>query len=144
MSNDRVTSVYNLSVITAFVEHTHIQTKNVGKIYSTVCTTFIRTNRHHMFTVDLKILYLAKKTFDELISWWDCLKSTQRNRIWYTRVMSIKSDNIVNSHTDKLLKRKCAVKRFTGSSLMLTAFIKEWHNNVNTASLTTYSSNDSL
>ena len=54
--------VYNLSVITAFVEHTHIQTKNVCKMYSAVCTTFIWINRHHMFTVDLNILYLAKKT----------------------------------------------------------------------------------
>ena len=58
--------------------------------------------------------------------------------------MCIKSNNVVYTHANKLLKRKRAVKRFTGSSLMLTAFIKEWHNNVNTTSLTTYSSNDSL
>ncbi len=35
MGNDRVLSVYDGGVIAAFVEHTHIDAKDVGEIYST-------------------------------------------------------------------------------------------------------------
>ena len=35
MSNDRVLAIDNSGVITAFVEHTHINSKDIGEIYST-------------------------------------------------------------------------------------------------------------
>ena len=53
MCNDRVAAVYDLAVVAALVEHTHIQTEHVSQIYGTVGTTFIRADNHHMFGIDL-------------------------------------------------------------------------------------------
>ena len=57
MGNDRVTSVNNLSIISSLIEHTHIKAKYIGKVYSTSHTTLIRAYYHHMFAVDMKIIY---------------------------------------------------------------------------------------
>ena len=56
MSNDRVSAVYDLGVITALIEHTHIQSQHICEIDSTAGTAFIRADDHHVVTVDLKLL----------------------------------------------------------------------------------------
>ena len=38
MSNNWITSVYNLCIITAFIEHTHVKTEDICKVYGTVCS----------------------------------------------------------------------------------------------------------
>ena len=144
MSNNWITSVYNLCIITAFIEHTHVKTEDICKVYGTVCSALIRADCHHMVTVDLKIFISTKQSLDKLISRGNCLKSAQRNRILYTRVMSIKCNNIVNTHPHKLLKCKGTVQRLTGSSLMLAALIEERHDYVDTASFSSDCSNDTL
>ena len=61
MCNDRVTSVYYLGVITAFVEHTHINSQVVCQVYSTVHSAFIRADDHQMFSVDLRGPYTSRE-----------------------------------------------------------------------------------
>ena len=58
MCYDRVTSVYDGCVVTAFVEHTHVESEYVGKVDCTSGCTFIRADRHHMVSIDLKIWYM--------------------------------------------------------------------------------------
>ena len=55
MSNDRITSVYNLCVIAAFIEHTHVQPQHIGKIHGSSRTALIRADDHHMAAVNLQI-----------------------------------------------------------------------------------------
>ena len=46
----------SISIGSTLVEHTHIKTENVCKIDSSACTAFIRTDNHHVFCINLKIL----------------------------------------------------------------------------------------
>jgi len=144
MSNDRVFTIYNGRIITTFVEHTHINTKNIGEIYSSCHSTFIRADDHQMFVVDLQIRYGTKQRFQELISRHEIIKTGQRNCILYTRIMSVESDNIGNTHTNQLLQSHCTVQRFTFAAFMLSSFIQERHNNVDTVSFSCSSSDDTF
>ena len=56
MSNDWVASIYYTCVITSLIEHTHIQVQNICQIYSTLCSTLIWADRHHVVTVDDQVI----------------------------------------------------------------------------------------
>ena len=57
MSNDRVSSVYNSRVVTAFVEHTHVYAKVVCQIDGTAHAAFIRADDHQMFFIQFQIFF---------------------------------------------------------------------------------------
>ena len=59
MSYDGVTTVDDPGVISSLVEHTHIQTENVGDVDGTSHTTFIRADDHHVAGIQLQIFYIA-------------------------------------------------------------------------------------
>lgn len=59
--------------------------------------------------IDLQIFYIAQKSFDKLVSWRNCLKSAQRDGIGYTRIVRIKSNDVINAHAYQFLKSECAV-----------------------------------
>ena len=101
MCNDRVTSVYYLGVVTAFIEHTHINSQVVCQVYSTVHSAFIRADDHQMIFVDLGGLIMSKQCLYKLISWHEVIKSVQWNGILYSWVMSIKRDDVLNTHLDQ-------------------------------------------
>ena len=144
MSNDRVLAVYDGRIITTFVEHTHINTKNIGEIYGSCHSTFIRADDHQMFIVDLQIRYGTKQRFQELISRHEIIKTGQRNRILYTRIMSVKSDDVGNTHVNQLLQSHCTVQRLTFAAFMLSSFIQERHNNIDTMRFSGSSSDDTF
>ena len=144
MGNDRITSVYNSRVVTSLVEHTHVKTKYVGKVYGTACTTLIRRYNHHMLRINLKVRLSTEKTLYKLICRLYCLKSLRWNSVLNSWVVSIESDDVVNAHACKLLKCKSTVKGLTSCSLMLSALVKERHDNSDSSCLTTYSSNNTL
>ena len=98
MCNDRVTSVYYLGVVTAFIEHTHIDAKNVCVIYSTSHSTFIRADHHQMICINLKVRHVLQKCFDELIRRLNGFETIQRNCVLNARIMCIKGDNTFNTH----------------------------------------------
>ena len=113
MCNDRIPSVNDPCIVAAFIEHTHVQSKHVCKIYSAVCSAFVRTDRHHMITVDLQILYSAEKPFDKLIGRRYSFKTAERDCILNPRIVSVKCDDVFYSHADKLLKCKSTVERLS-------------------------------
>ena len=142
MCDDGVAPVYDTGVITAFVEHSHVQSEHIRKINGTVCSALVRADRHHVIAVDLKILHGAEQTFDKLIGRLHSFKAAERDSILYSRVMCVECDDVVYAHADELLKCESAVQRFTGTSLVLTALIEERHDDVDTASLSADSGND--
>jgi len=98
MCYDRITSINNSGIITSFVEHTHINTEYVGEINSTSGTTGIRADYHQFVIADFNVRFCTEQTFYKLISWLNRFKPMKRNRILNTRVMSVKSNDVVNSH----------------------------------------------
>ena len=144
MGNDGVASIDNLRVVSSLIEHTHVQTKNVGNVDGTSHTAFIRADDHHVVAVDLKIRNVAKKTLDKLVSRLYSLKSVDRDRILYPRVMGIEGDNVVDTHIDELLQCQCTVQGFPAAALVLTALIEERHDNSDAFGLAAHCRNDSL
>src|SRR5699024_10208228 len=71
-----------------------------------------------------------------------CFEAMKRNGVLYPGIMSIKGDDVVNSHTDQFLKAQSAVQRFPAGSLVLTALIQERHDNVDSPGFPSYSGND--
>jgi len=55
MSNDRVAAINNSGVVSSLIEHTHIETENVGIVNGTAHSAFIRADDHHMVAVYLKV-----------------------------------------------------------------------------------------
>ena len=136
MSDDRVCTVYDVAVITTFVEHTHIYAKYACKEYSTACSTLIRADDHQMVIVDLDVIYAVQDAFYELVSRLNGIESVKRDRILYTRIMCIEGDDVVNTHADQLLKCQCAVHGLTCSTSVLTALIQERHDNSDSSCFT--------
>ena len=87
---------------------------------------------------------MLQKTLNKLIGRLNCFKTMQRDRILDTRIMRIKGDDVVNTHAYKLLQCDGTVQGFTGSTLMLSAFIKERHDNGDSSGLSANSCNDTL
>ena len=110
MRYDRISSIDNLGVVAAFVKHANIKTKYIGEVNSTVGTTLVRADDHHMVTVNPQIFFYTQKTLDKLVCWRNGLKAVQRDRILYARVMRVKGDNIIHAHIDEFLKSDCAVQ----------------------------------
>ena len=144
MRNDRITSVNNSGIVPALIEHTHVKTQYICHINSTSHTAFIGADYHHMIGINLKILHMLQKTLNKLIGWLNCFKTMQWNRILDTWIMRIKGDDVVNTHVYKLLQCDGTVQGFAGGTLMLSAFIKERHDNGDSSGLSTNSSNDTL
>ena len=123
MSNDRVTAVYDTGVVTAFVEHTYIQTKYICHIDGTAHTAFVRADHGHMLCIDLQILYILAQCLNELVSRLHGLEAVQRDRVLYARIVRVKGDDVVNAHIDQFLQSQCAVQRLSCAALVLAAFI---------------------
>ena len=75
MRYDRIASIDNLCIVAALIEHTHVETKHIGKVYSTSHAAFIRADHHHMVAVNLQFLLFSQKIFDKLINRLNRLKS---------------------------------------------------------------------
>ena len=75
MSHDRIAATHNLCIVTALIEHPHIKSQYVGKVYSAAHTALIRADHHHMVTVDLQFLLFSQKILDKLVNRLNRLKS---------------------------------------------------------------------
>ena len=141
VSSDRMTAFDHLGIVKTSVIHTHVNTKNVSKVDCSAHASFIRADDHEVIVINVKSFYIAKKSFDKLIGRLNSLKTMKRSRILYTCIVSIKGDDVLNSHFGQFLECRCTVKRFTSHTFALTAFIKIWHDNVNSAGFTADCSN---
>ena len=57
VSDDRVSSVYDGGVVTAFVEHTHIYTEVICQIDGTAHAAFIRADDHQVIFVQFQVFF---------------------------------------------------------------------------------------
>ena len=58
--------------------------------------------------------------------------------------MSVKGNNIFHTHAYKFLKSQSAIQRFSGTSLVLPAFIEERHNDIDSSSFASDSGDHSF
>ena len=98
MCNDRIFTIYDGRIITAFVEHTHINTEYVGEVYGSLHCTFIRADDHQMVFVCFQIRFCFKQSFDELIQRVEAVETIEWDRILYTRIVCVKCQNVRYTH----------------------------------------------
>ena len=63
----------------------------------------------HLDVYKRQIRLCTKQSFDKLVSRLNCFKAVARDCILYTRVVSVKSNDVVYTHISQLLKRQSAV-----------------------------------
>ena len=80
----------------------------------------------------------------ELIGRHEGVKALKGDRVLYPGIMSIKGDDIGNTHSGQLLQGESAVQRFPFGTLVLTSLIKERHDHVDTTGFSVGSGNDTL
>lgn len=141
---DGVHTVNNYGIVTALIEGSEVETKGGGIIHTTAHSALIRRNDHKIVTVNLDIRNSLDKSLDHLICRTNVIKAAERNSILNSGVVSIKSNNVGNTHFDELLERGSTVERLSGGSVMLTSAVKHRHNYRNSARLTTDSADNSL
>ena len=83
-------------------------------------------------------LNILDQCLKELIGREEVVETVQRDRVLYTRIMCVESDEVGNTHITQFLEHQCTVKRFSLGTAVLTSFIKEWHDHVDTMSLITF------
>ena len=67
MRNDRVLTVAHGRIVTALIEHTHVDAENIGDINRASHAALIRADGHKVICINLKILVITKDIFDKLI-----------------------------------------------------------------------------
>ena len=97
-----------------------------------------------MFLVDDQILLRAQQCLYELVGRREIIKASDRDRVLYSWVMGVKSDEIGDTHVHQFLDRIGAVERFPSVSFMLPAFIEKRHDHVDPVSLAVDRGNDSF
>ena len=107
-------------------------------------TALIGRDDHRAFGVDIDVGINLEKSLDHLIRGANVLKSVKRNCVLYSGVVCVEGYDIGDSHACKLLKHESAVKRLSTGALVLSSLVKHRHNNVDSASLTADSANNSL
>ena len=68
----------------------------------------------------------------------------KRNGVLYSGVMRIEGNDVVYAERSKLLKGKCTVQGFSCGTLMLSSFIKEGHDYVDSSCFSADCGNDTL
>ena len=144
MVENRVHPIYESGVIAALVEHTHIQSQDVGVVYSAFHAALVRADDEHVVFVDLEIVYAAEEPFDELISRLDSVKAVQRDRVHDAGIIGVKGDDVVDAHAYQFLERDGAIEGFSGSALVLAALIEVGHDHGDPARLAADGSDHSL
>ena len=123
MCHNGVAAVHHAGVIAALVEHAQIAAQHTGEVHVAVHGALVGRDDHEVILVEGNVRHMMQQALEHLIGGHNVIEAHQGHSVHYAGVMSIKSDDIVNTHTDKLLKSECAVQRFTTASLVLTAFI---------------------
>ena len=104
MGYDGVASVYNLGIVAALVEHTHIYAQVVCQIYRAVHGAFIRADHHQMLLVDLCGSIVGEQCFYKLIRRQEVVKAVKGDGILHSGVMSIKGNDVFYAHCNQLLQ----------------------------------------
>ena len=97
-----------------------------------------------MIIVHSEIRYTVHQRFQELIGGEEIVKTGERDRILNSGIVSVKSDEIGNSHVAELFERDGAVQRFSLGTSVLAAFIQEGHDDIDPVGLAVGSGDDPL
>ena len=97
-----------------------------------------------MIFVNVESFFIFKKSLDKLVRWLYSLKAVKRSCVLYTGIMCVKGDDILNTHVDQLMKCIGTVKRLSSDTFVLAALIEIWHDYVDSAGLSAYSSDNTL
>ena len=97
MGHDRIAAVYDSRIISAFIEHTHIDAEDIGHIDGALHSTLIRADDHQMIAVKIDSVTLLNQRLYKLVSGLYCIKAAVWNGVLYTRVMGIKCNDILYS-----------------------------------------------
>ena len=97
MGHNRVAAVYDSRIISALIEHTHINTEDIGHIDGTLHSTFVRADDHQMITVKIDSVALLNQRLYKLVSGLYRIKAAVWNGVLYTRVMGVKCNDILYS-----------------------------------------------
>ena len=132
MRNDGIFAIYDHGVIAALIKHTDVDAEHICKISGTVECAFIRADNHHMILVDDEIRHVVEQGTHELIRRGKVIEAAQRGCVLYSGVVRIEGDKVGNA------------QRFTAASFVLTAFVQEGHNDIDSLCLTFYGGNHSF
>ena len=104
MGDDGILAVDDDGIIPAFVEHSHIHTQNTGEVNSSRHCTFIGADNHQVIVVCSEIGHMSQKRFQKLISREEIVKPFQWNGILHSWVVSVKGNDIGDSHITELFQ----------------------------------------
>ena len=144
MCNDGIFAIYDHGVIAALIKHTDVDAEHICKISGTVECAFIRADNHHMILIDDEIRHVVEQGTHELIRRGKVIEAAQRGCVLYSGVVRIEGDKVGNAHFSELCQCIGTVQRFTATSFVLTAFIQEGHNDIDSLCLTFYGGNHSF
>ena len=88
-----------------------------------------------MIAVDFQVIVSVQQSFYELIGGLHSVETVERNRVLNTGVMSVESDDVVDTHSYEFLQRDRAVQRFPGCALRLEALIEIRHDDSDSTGL---------
>ncbi len=127
MGNYRVAAVHNSGIIPSFVEHSHLYSQNRSVVHIAVKSALVGAYHHKVLWRNVKLINLLKHCFKHLIRRHNIIKSHKRHRVAYSRIVSVKGNQIGYSHRLKLLKHYRTVQRLAVVSSMLSAAVKYGH-----------------
>ena len=130
MGDDGVLAVYHGGVIPAFVEHTHVDAQNIGKVNGAVHGAFIRAYDHQVLLVHGKIRFRPQKSLHELIRGIKIVKPVEGDGILDPWVVGVKGDDVADTHIHQFLQRQGAVQRLPLGPFVLSALIQEGHDHI--------------
>ncbi len=98
MCDNRVLSLYDSGIITAFVEHPHVHAGHVGEIDGTVHSALVRAYDHQMVFVHNELRLGAQESLDELVRRVEAVETVERDGILHSGVVGVEGNNIVHAH----------------------------------------------
>ena len=144
MGNDGIAAVLHPGIIPTLIEHPQVAAKHAGKIHIPVDGTFVRADDHKAILIEAQLRHMAQKCLQNLIGGHYVIKTHQRHSVHQPRVVSVKGDDILNTHTLQLLQRDGAVQTLTDNTTVLPSAVQTGHNDRHAVSSAGNSLNQTL
>lgn len=106
---DGVAAVDDLGVVTALVEHAHLNAQDRGDVDGALGAAFIGGDDHQMIIVQLEVIAVMANSLDELICAGHGVKAVQGDGVLNPGIVRVEGDDIVDAHGDQLLQGQRAV-----------------------------------
>ncbi len=127
MGHHRIGAVLEAGIVSAAIEHAHVQTQNIGKIDGPLHAGLVGADDQHVIAVDLQIRHVAEESLHELVDGLYVVEAAQGNGVHDAGIMGVEGDDVVHAHADQFLQGDGAVQRLAHGALVLTALIEIRH-----------------